>query len=79
LVPPSFPAFHPDPLGPIKESLTLFYRLFGSGVRTVRDPAAAAQTRESLSDAARERWATTRWRPPPLVDLQRREPDLLRP
>ncbi|WP_420137538.1 DUF2235 domain-containing protein [Sphingomonas sp.] len=79
LVPPTFPPFHPDPLGPITQSLTPFYRLFGSGVRTIRDPAMVASTCETLSDAARDRWSRTDWRPPPMVDLKKREPDLLSP
>lgn len=71
--PPDFAAFRPEALGPVTESLTLFYRLlFPSGVRCIAGGGAAS---ESLSDAARSRWRSLpSWRPPALVDYDRRHP-----
>jgi uncharacterized protein (DUF2235 family) len=80
LVPPGFPPHHPDPLGPVSESQTLFYRLFGSGERAIDVPHPAGRTNEGLSDAAIERWhKLPEWRPAALVDLVHRKPDMLEP
>jgi uncharacterized protein (DUF2235 family) len=78
LGPPSFPPHHCDPLGPITESLTLFYRLFfRSGVRTIRDPETAGATHEAISPAAKLRWRKVDWRPPALRELLHRDPGAL--
>jgi uncharacterized protein (DUF2235 family) len=69
-----FPAFNPDPLGPVHESMTLFYRLFGSGVRTIAE--AGKLGHESVASDAWSRWAALAdWRPAALVDYLRRYPE----
>ena len=72
--PPDFPAYHPSPLGPIHETLTLFYRLFfPSGVRQIGST--EELTHEAISDAAWIRWnAVPTWRPKALVRYAEKNP-----
>ncbi len=80
LGPPNFPTHHPDPLGPVLESLTTFYRLFGSGERNICGANGAGVTNETLSPTAKERWARMpAWRPAAMVDLKKRQPTAFEP
>jgi uncharacterized protein (DUF2235 family) len=71
LGPPNFPTHHPDPLGPMSDSMTTFYSLFGNGMRTICEADHSGPTRESLSEEAHIRWNTTDWRPKALVEAKR--------
>ena len=78
LGPPNFPPHGPDPLGPVTESQSAFYRLFGSGIRPMFVPNPEGLTHECLTKEARRRWREMPdWRPAALVDLMKRHPAIL--
>lgn len=58
----------PDPLGPVHESRTGFYRLLKPWSRPIGRPVPPADTCESASSAAVERHGTTAYAPRNLVD-----------
>lgn len=77
LGPPNFPPHDPDALGPIKDSMTAFYRLMGPEGRSIL--CSGPSGGEIVSQEAKVRWSTTEWRPEALVDLKRRHPNELHP
>jgi uncharacterized protein (DUF2235 family) len=67
-------ATSPDPLGPIVESRTGFYRLIPKYYRPIADPAVAQRTRERLHRSVAERYRAARYRPPNLEAYYDRNP-----
>jgi uncharacterized protein (DUF2235 family) len=64
-----------DPLGPIVESRTGFYRLLPKYYRPIADPAVAQHTCESLHPSVAERYRGARYRPLNLEAYHYRHPD----